>query len=77
MAGNGDGDVEVGTIVHTERWVEFRAGPTSGMDAPRVPRLLNKMMIQWIMDHPNVLIGATLPIVEHGFTVAVHLWFEE
>jgi hypothetical protein len=75
MAGNGDGKIEIGIVPLAEGWIMFRAGITSGTDLSRIPTLLNETLIGWLKDRPNVQIRTTLPIVQDGCTVAVHVWY--
>ena len=54
-------------------WVYF----TPGNPPPaRVPAFLNLDLIQWLKENKQVKIRATLPMVENGNTVAIHVWYD-
>ncbi len=40
------------------------------------PALLEAAMLQWLTQHPEFNVRATLPITSYGHTVAIHVWFE-
>ena len=76
MKGNGDGKIEVGVETKAEGWVVFRPGITPTTDMRRVPTALSEIMSDWLKDRPNLQVRTTLPIVEDGNTVAIHVWFQ-
>jgi hypothetical protein len=54
---------------------QFRAGITPTTDLRRVPGLLDQTLIAWLKANPKFKVISTLPIVEEGNTVAIHVWF--
>jgi hypothetical protein len=56
-------------------WVCFEAGekpPPPG----ELPRYLNHMFYTWLQRHPEFTVRATLPVVENGNMVVLHVWFD-
>ena len=41
-----------------------------------LPLYLSKAVAAWQKQNPMLTVGATLPIVANGNTIAVHVWFE-
>lgn len=41
-----------------------------------LPLYLSKTIAAWLNQTPSLTVRATLPIVQNGNTVAVHVWFE-
>jgi hypothetical protein len=76
MKGNGDGKIEVGVMALSDGWVVFQAGITPTTDMRKAPTALNEIMSDWLKKRTNLHVRTTLPIVEDGNTVAVHLWIE-
>jgi len=62
--------IEMGT-----GWVCFQPG-----DRPpspdRLPAFLNECFYTWLQRNPDFNIRATMPIVENGQTVLLHVWFD-
>ncbi len=60
-------------------WAVFRV-PLSGfrknMELERLPGLLDRSLSFWLQHRPTARIRAALPIVEDGFTTALHVWWE-
>ena len=56
-------------------WVYFTPGDPPPPPA-RVPAFLNLDLIQWLKENKQVKIRATLPMVENGNTVAIHVWYD-
>jgi len=56
-------------------WVCFQAGkkPPS---PEKLPAFLNHAFHSWLQRNPEFNVRATLPIVESGNTVAIHVWFD-
>jgi hypothetical protein len=77
MKGNGDGGIDVGVVEMGQGWVQFRAGIGPSTDFERVPGLLGETMVGWLGAHPGVRVRTALPIVQGGYTVAIHLWYGE
>ena len=42
----------------------------------RLPILLSKTLFHWMSQNPQFRVRNTLPIVEDGYTVAIHVWFD-
>ena len=67
--------------VHVERhdiasgYVVFRTG-TDKLPLEQRPALLEAAMVEWLKQHPEFNVNATLPITSYGHTVAIHVWFE-
>ncbi len=55
--------------------VVFRTG-TDKLPLEQRPALLETAMLQWLTQHPEFNVRATLPITSYGHTVAIHVWFE-
>ena len=62
--------VELGT-----GWVCFQAGKKPP-EPQYLPAFLNDAFHTWLQRNPAFQVRATLPIVEHGHTVLIHVWFE-
>lgn len=46
------------------------------VELERIPELLSRTLADWLQRHSAIRVRATLPIVEDGFTVIVHVWFD-
>ena len=53
-------------------WVCFK--PASHL--PDRPAYLHHAFFTWLQRNHEFKVRATLPIVEHGSTVTIHVWFE-
>ena len=42
----------------------------------RTPALIDRTLTHWLQGHLGIHVRATLPILDGGFTVAVHLWYD-
>ena len=42
----------------------------------RLPLLLSQSLAVWSSKRPNLKVRSTLGIVEDGYTVAIHVWFD-
>lgn len=62
--------IEMGT-----GWVCFQAGEKPPA-AEYLPGFLNDAFYTWLQRNPGFQIRATLPVVEKGNTVLIHVWFE-
>lgn len=64
----GDGWVMISTAFPTEfqKLVEFE----------RLPHLINETLVAWLGAHPGVRVRSSLGIVEDGYTIALHLWYD-
>jgi hypothetical protein len=51
---------------------EFR----KNVELERLPGLLDRTLTTWLAARPDVRVRAALPIVEDGFTTALHIWWE-
>lgn len=52
-----------------------RAGQGEPPDA--TPFLLSCSLRDWLAERPSFRVRASVPIVQHGQTVAIHLWYDE
>ena len=59
------------------RYVVFTPSESLTPDSDILPGLLSKTVSSWMATNPNYIVISTLPILQHGSTVAVHLWYEE
>lgn len=51
---------------------EFR----KNVELERLPDLLDKSVTMWLAARPLAKVRAVLPIVEHGFTTTLHIWWD-
>lgn len=61
-------------------WLRFRAVLASDfqreVELERFPGLIDRTLTDFFRKRPGLKVRATMPIVEDGFTVAVHVWFD-
>lgn len=62
------GWIRVHAVFPTEfqRQVEFE----------RLPSLIDRTLTDYLSKHIPIRVRAVLPILDDGFTIAVHLWYE-
>ncbi len=41
-----------------------------------LPEWLNTAFLEWLQAHRNRAVRSTLPIVSHGATIRLHVWYE-
>ncbi len=78
--GAGHGEVTIQVIDRPELgWAtilpqlsEFR----KQVELERLPELLDKTLEHWMKGMPGVRVKTTLGVVENGYTVKIHLWYE-
>lgn len=56
-------------------WVYIHA-ETPPTDPSQLPYILNDALCQWLKQHPEATVRATLPIVSGENTVAIHVFFD-
>jgi len=42
----------------------------------QVPEVLNLGLMRWLKENRQIRVRATLPMVENGNTVAIHVWYD-
>ncbi|HWE36576.1 MAG TPA: hypothetical protein VG406_08420 [Isosphaeraceae bacterium] len=47
------------------------------MELERLPALLDRTLTYWLADRPSLRVRTVLPVVEDGFTVAIHVWYDD
>lgn len=73
---NGDTDVTIEAFEMTEGWVFLRASSIEH-HLEQIPFVLSQAMSDWLLDNPHFKVRSTLPVVASGFTVGIHLWYDE
>ena len=83
MSGNGSGPQVGRVIVRVEErpgWIRVHAVfPTEfqrQVELERLPGLIDRTLTDYLTKHPAIRVRATLPILDDGFTVAVHVWYD-
>ncbi len=46
------------------------------VELDRIPGLIDRTLTAYLLKRPGLRVRATLPLVEAGLTVAVHLWYD-
>lgn len=70
-----DNEISIDRVELGSGWACFRAGKKS--PAPELlPTYLNHVLFTWLQRHEEFTVRATLPIVENGNTVAIHVWYD-
>lgn len=70
-----DTQVTIDRIDMGTGWVCFQAGEKPP-PPERLPVYLNETFYTWLKRNPEFTVRATLPIVQNGNTVAIHVWFD-
>lgn len=68
-------DYTIDRVEFRTGWACFQAGD-SPPPKDQLPGHLNQCLCEWLERNPDFRVRATLPIVEDGYTVAIHVWFE-
>jgi hypothetical protein len=76
MKGQDDAKIEIGMVEMGPGWVLFVPAMAPKTDHVRVPKLLNQSLIYWLRSGAAATVRQTLPIVEDGNTIALHVWFD-
>ncbi len=71
----GDSDVTINAFEMSDSWVFLRAS-TVEHDLEKLPFILSQALSDWLMKNPTYRVRATLPLVASGFTVGIHVWFD-
>jgi len=70
------------TVVIEERpgWIRVHGVfPTDfqrEVEMERLPALIDRTLTDYLAKHPPIKVRSVLPILDDGFTIAVHLWFD-
>ncbi len=56
-------------------WACFQAAENQPLPE-HLSRWLNRNFSEWLDRHPEFRVRATLPIVDDGQTVAIHVWYD-
>jgi len=77
MATDGDDktDVTINAFEMTDSWVFIRAS-TIEHDLEKLPFILSQALSDWLIKNPDNRVRATLPLVAGGYTVGIHIWFD-
>ena len=70
-----DTQITIDRIEMGPGWVCFQAGEKPPA-LEQLPGYLNHACYAWLQRNSEFAVRATLPIVEQGYTVAIHVWFE-
>jgi hypothetical protein len=70
-----DQQVQIDRVDMAAGWVCFQAG-AKPPPLEQLPSFLNETFYNWLLRNPEFRVRATLPIVEKGYTVAIHVWFD-
>lgn len=46
------------------------------VELERLPGLIDRTLTDYLTKNPTIRVRTVLPIVDDGFTVAVHVWFD-
>ena len=60
-------------------WVVIRAALSEfrkQVELERLPGLLDRTLTAWLQERPMLRVRSALGVVEDGFTVALHIWFD-
>ena len=41
-----------------------------------LPVMLETAMQQWLEENPELFVRSTLPIIQNGQTIAIHIWYD-
>jgi len=73
------GRVEV-VVEERPGWVRvyavFQSEFQRQVEFDRTPGLIDRTLTHWLQGRPGLHVRATLPILDGGTTVAVHLWYD-
>lgn len=70
-----ENEISIDRIELGPGWACFRAGQKN--PAPELlPTYLNHVFFSWLQRNQEFTVRATLPIVENGNTVAIHVWYD-
>jgi hypothetical protein len=57
-------------------WCLFKANDDATPPPDKLPLYLHDMFHKWLKRNKELSIRTTLPIVQGGNTVAIHVWFD-
>lgn len=76
MSGNGKHTLTIDVTPAAPGYVVVAPRAGQGILPDATPVLLSCALRDWILERPSVSVRATLPIVQLGQTVAIHVWFD-
>lgn len=74
--GNGAPKVTIDVVQAGPGWVVVQAGDHKP-EPHLLPEFLNRALMDWLKTHPECRVRTALGIVSNGFTVGLHVWFDE
>ncbi len=57
-------------------WVLLVPSQEGPPEPEQTPTLLHRTLCKWLKQNPHLRVRATVPIVEQGNTMAIHVWFD-
>lgn len=57
-------------------WAFVKASENHGPPLDELPMWLHQALMDWLKENPAYRVRSTLPIVTHGHTFAIHVWFD-
>lgn len=73
---DGDSEVTINAFEMSDSWVFLRAS-TVEHDLEKLPFILSQALSDWLLKNPNYRVRSTLPLVASGFTVGIHVWYDD
>jgi hypothetical protein len=73
-------DIVINVEEIAKDWVVIRPALSEfrkEVELERLPLLINKTLVAWLKERPSLKVRSTLGIVERGWTVALHIWFDQ
>ena len=74
--GNGSGKGNTDRIPLAPGWVVYQAGTPPPAEED-LPLALSQHLQKDLTENPSVRVRSSLPIVQNGNTVAIHLWYDD
>ena len=75
--GNGTNEYSVKiTEFPDQGHVVFYADDDHPPPAAELPTVLGHALQDWMGENPDVVVRSSLPIVQNGQTIAIHLWYD-
>lgn len=76
FGGNGSSKGFTQVIEMAPGWLLFVASPTDPPPIDELPAALSQGLVQWLRAQPSIRVRSTLPMVQNGNTVGIHVWFD-
>jgi len=70
------GMVNVTRVEKPGGWVIFQVDPKQSKNPGTIPIFLHQDFTGWLERNPELTIKTVLPIVMHGRTSCIHVWYE-